>query len=165
MTSATEPQLEQDLVEFLNELSELQQELLTVLQEKREHLARGNLAGIEEVQPREEVLISKLNHCHHQRQLLLDRAHEQGLGSNDLGSLAETIQRTEGPALSEQVRTLNARMRMLQNGTLTNWLLAQRSLLHLSQLVEIIATGGKMQPTYVMGEAVHARGALLDQEA
>ena len=57
------------------------------------------------------------------------------------------------------------RMRLLQTGLLTNWLLAQRTLLHISQLLEIIATGGRIQPTYVVSESVQSRGALLDQEA
>jgi hypothetical protein len=43
--------------------------------------------------------------------------------------------------------------------------LAQRTLIHLSQMLEIIATGGQMQPTYGKKESVGASGALVDQEA
>jgi hypothetical protein len=40
--------------------------------------------------------------------------------------------------------------------------IAQRTLIHLSQLLEIIATGGRLQPTY--GRAVaEPCGALLNQ--
>jgi hypothetical protein len=53
-------------------------------------------------------------------------------------------------------------MRLLQNQSITNWVLAQRSLLHVSQLLEIIATGGRLQPTYGEGETVNAVGSLQD---
>ena len=43
------------------------------------------------------------------------------------------------------------RSRLLQHQSLTNWVLVQRSLLHLSQLIEIIATGGRPKPTYGNG--------------
>ena len=56
-------------------------------------------------------------------------------------------------------------MRLLQNQSITNWVLAQRSLLHVSQLLEIIATGGRLQPTYGEGETVHSVGSLVNQEA
>jgi hypothetical protein len=56
-------------------------------------------------------------------------------------------------------------MRLLQHQSLANWVLAQRSLLHVSQLIEIIATGGRMQPTYGDKESVHARGSLVNQQA
>jgi hypothetical protein len=56
-------------------------------------------------------------------------------------------------------------MRLLQHHSLTNWVLAQRSLLHITQLLEIVATGGRLQPTYGKGASSHARGALVDQEA
>jgi hypothetical protein len=39
-------------------------------------------------------------------------------------------------------------MRVLQHHSLANWVLAQRRLLHVAQSLEIIATGGRMRPTY-----------------
>ena len=62
-------------------------------------------------------------------------------------------------------RRLTGRMDLLQHHSLANWVLAQRSLLHISQLLEIIATGGRLRPTYGKSEPVLARGALVDQEA
>jgi hypothetical protein len=56
-------------------------------------------------------------------------------------------------------------MRLLQHQSLTNWVLAQRAVLHVSQLLEIIATGGRLQPTYGDGDTLHNRGSLVDQEA
>ncbi len=47
--------------------------------------------------------------------------------------------------------------------TITNWVVAQRTLIHLSQLLEIIATGGRMKPTYGKEEAEHTTGGLVNQ--
>jgi hypothetical protein len=41
--------------------------------------------------------------------------------------------------------------------------LVQKALIHLSQLLEIIATGGAFQPTYHKGGPVPAGGALMDR--
>jgi hypothetical protein len=41
----------------------------------------------------------------------------------------------------------------------------QRTLLHLSQLIGIIATGGQSLPTYGKGADCRASGALVDRAA
>jgi hypothetical protein len=56
-------------------------------------------------------------------------------------------------------------MRLLQHHSLANWVLAQRSLLHVAQMLEIIATGGRLQPTYGNGESSMSGGALVDHQA
>ena len=65
----------------------------------------------------------------------------------------------------QEVRIYDKRTRVLRHHSLTNWVLVQRTLIHLSQMLEIIATGGEMQPTYGKEESVHARGALVDRAA
>jgi hypothetical protein len=39
----------------------------------------------------------------------------------------------------------------------------QRTVLHLSQMLEIIATGGRTQPTYGNSPRAHRGGSLIDQ--
>ena len=56
-------------------------------------------------------------------------------------------------------------MRLLQHESLTNWVLAQRTLLHLSQMVEIIATGGHTKADIWKSREPGARGALVDRAA
>jgi hypothetical protein len=57
------------------------------------------------------------------------------------------------------------RSRLLQHQSLTNWVLVQRTLLHLSQMIEIIATGGRPKPTYEKGPGSNSGGALVDRAA
>ena len=47
--------------------------------------------------------------------------------------------------------------------SLAQWVAVQRTVLHLSQMLEIIATGGRSQPTYGMGVGSQRSGALMDQ--
>ena len=56
-------------------------------------------------------------------------------------------------------------MRHIQNETLANFVLAQQTVLHLSQLLQIIATGGKIKPTYEAENASNQGGTLVDQDA
>jgi hypothetical protein len=79
--------------------------------------------------------------------------------------LATRVGRGKSGKLGQEVKEAAARMRLLQHHSLANWVLAQRSLLHVSQLLEIIATGGRLQPTYGDTQSVHARGGLVNQEA
>ena len=67
--------------------------------------------------------------------------------------------------LAQQLDDTARRSRQVQQRNLTNWVLAQRALIHWSQLLEIIATGGRMRPTYGKGDSAGGPGALVDQAA
>jgi flagellar biosynthesis/type III secretory pathway chaperone len=157
--------LESDISALLDELSSVQSELLEVLAEKRQALMTADLPRLAELQPREEQLGSRLGQCHDRRAELLATAEQQGRPGESVAKLVKTTSGGKSSKLGSRVKDAAARMRILQHQSLANWVLAQRSLLHVSQLIEILATGGRMQPTYGDKESVHARGSLVDQEA
>jgi hypothetical protein len=156
---------ESEVAALLDELSCVQDELLAVLAEKRERLVAGDLAALAETQEREEHLASRLARCQERRADLLAAARKAGLAGDSLGKLASTANKHSRGKLGEQVKAASSRMQLLRNESITNWVLAQRALLHVSQLVEIIATGGRLQPTYGEGESVHSGGSLVNHEA
>lgn len=156
---------ETEIGSLLDELAQVQSDLLAVLRDKRASLATVDLAGLAETQAREELLAQRLKDCQRRRTELLAEARQQGRPADSLGKLASLASQGKASKLREQVKHSGANMRLLQHESLSNWVLAQRALLHVSQLVEIIATGGRMQPTYGEGESVHARGALVNHEA
>ncbi len=160
-----QPDLESELSRLLQELSLVQEEMLEVLAAKCERIADSNLDGITELQQREESLCHRLKACHDQRGALLAMAAEEGLPGDTLGSLASSLTSAHGGELTVQVKEVSARMRLLQHRSLTNWVLTQRSMLHLSQLLEIVATGGRLQPTYGRDESSISSGALVDRDA
>jgi flagellar biosynthesis/type III secretory pathway chaperone len=156
---------EDELGSLLGELTTVQSELLAVLDAKREAVARNDLQAVDEMRPRAQQLLDRLQACHDRRTRLLQFAANKGLPSASLSKLATRAIPIQRNKLGKQVKESAARMRLLQHQCLANWVLAQRSLLHISQMLEIIATGGRLLPTYGPGEPSFAGGALVDQEA
>ena len=156
---------EAEISGLLDELSSVQADLLDVLAKKRDALATANVEVLASLQPVEQELGSRLEHCQARRAELLAAARQEGLPGESVSKLAMRVGGGKRGKLGRQVKDSAARMRLLQHHSLANWVLAQRSLLHVSQLLEIIATGGRMQPTYGDKESVHARGGLVNQEA
>jgi hypothetical protein len=165
MTTETTLDLEAELTDLLGELAAVQDDLLDVLAVKREHLASVDLAGLAATQVREERLAERLKLCQERRSDLLTAARKAGLESDSIGRLVGRAEGGRRGKLSQQAKAASARMRLLRHESLTNWVLAQRALLHVAQLVEIIATGGRLQPTYGERESVHSCGSLVNQEA
>lgn len=156
---------EHELAELLGELSDVQSELLELLSAKRQCMAGGQIEELSRLQPREQDLCDRLQACHDRRGQLLERAAQQGLPHGSLEKLASCLKSGKRDQLQRRVKESSARMRLLQLQSLTNWVLAQRTMLHLAQLLEIVATGGRLQPTYGRGAAPVVGGALVDSEA
>jgi flagellar biosynthesis/type III secretory pathway chaperone len=152
------------LAEFLTELSAVQEETLQVLTRRRDLLAASDAEGLAAVGKQEEALIGRLQGCLDQRERLLRQAAREGLPSDNLRALAAAVPGPARAELTERFHSASRRARLLQHQGLVNWIIAQRTLLHLSQILEIMATGGRMQPTYAKGEPATTRGALIDQE-
>jgi hypothetical protein len=154
------------VAELLNELSSTQDDLLSVLTEKRRCLMAADAAGLASLAEREELLAERLQKCQAQRADLLTQAHDAGRPGETLravtASMPDSAQRR---TMRDRFTRSEERSRLLEHHSLTNWLLAQRTLIHLSQLLEIIATGGRLQPTYGKGAPQEASGSLVDQAA
>lgn len=165
MNATLQPAWETELSDYLAELTNVQAELLIVLKEKRARMAACDLPGLEETQPRAEELAQRLQACQQRRQELLHRAAAEGLPATSLQQLAGTLKQDKNPDLANQVKNAAASCDLLRHQTLTNWIFAQRSLLHVAEMLEIIATGGRLQPTYGYSDAIHSTGSLLNHQA
>jgi hypothetical protein len=154
---------EADIAGLLTELADVQGALLDVLGEKRRLLAAGDREALTALASREERLVERLRGCHDRRQQLLARAAAGGLPSDSIRSLSQSLPDECRPRMQESIQEARKRSRFLQHQSLANWVLVQRSLLHLSQLIEIIATGGRMKPTYGSGSDRQNSGALVDR--
>jgi hypothetical protein len=165
MTITSNAALDSQLAELLTDLSDTQRELLALLGEKRSHLMTANLAGLAQLQPREEALVVRLTGCQQRRAELLQEANETGLPHKSIQALATALPSMQRQQFKTQLQDATAQNRLLQHHSLANWVLVQRTLLHLSQMLEIIATGGRVRPTYGKGESAESSGNLVDQEA
>ena len=143
--------LEADIAGLLNDLSAVQRDLLDVLTHKRDLLAAGDSEALPSISVREQELVTRLQACHERRGQLLAQAAGDCLPSDSIRSLSNSLPALSRDRLRGEITEAQQRSRLLQHECLTNWVLVQRTLLHLSQLIEIIATGGRMQPTYGNG--------------
>ena len=158
-----QPSLEDELAALLSDLLAGQDELLAILSKKLQLLAAANVKGLSASGPQEQRWIDGVQDCLRRRQELLARAAREGLPAKNIKAMAERLPSTEGQALRQRVDLVRRRSRLLQQQNLVNWVVVQRTLLHLAQLLEIIATGGRLQPTYGERRLIAAGGAMVDQ--
>lgn len=150
---------------LLTELSEVQTALLSLLSEKRLLIAAGDHVKLSSLGARETELSSRLQACHDRRQQLLAQASEDGLPVDSIRALSDQLPAESRGRVQASIQEAAERTKLLQNQSLASWVLVQRSLLHLSQMIEIIATGGRPKPTYGKGSDRAASGALVDRAA
>jgi hypothetical protein len=154
---------EADLASLLADLTAVQEDLIGLLREKHELLAAGDVAGLDAAQARATGLVDRLTACQDRRQNLLAGALGDGLPADSLQSLAAAVADGDAGKLDASFADTQRRTRLLQHQCLTNWVIVQRSLIHLSQMIEILATGGRLSPTYGTGYAAGDSGALVDR--
>ena len=156
---------ESELAGLLQRLSAAQRELLSLLATKRQLLVSRDHEALAALAPREEELAHELQACQQQRQDLLAQADVAGLPSDSLAELTASLPRKAAAALQKPVDEARDRARLIRHECLSQWVAVQRTVLHLSQLLEIIATGGRPQPTYGNGRGAERSGSLIDQAA
>lgn len=150
---------------LLAELADVQSALLTVLGEKRTLLMTGDVDALTSIGSREADLAVRLQACHERRQQLLAQADAEGLPADSIQSLSDRLPASSRKNVQASIREAANRSQLLRHQSLTNWVVVQRSLLHLSQMIEIIATGGRPKPTYDKGPGSNSGGSLVDQAA
>jgi hypothetical protein len=156
---------ESEIAELLAELSDVQSALLETLHAKRQLLATSDHEALAAFAGREQTLIDRLQACHNRRRLLLSKAADEGMPADSIRSLSERLPADGRDRVQNSILEASERSRLLQHQSLANWVLVQRTLLHLSQMIEIIATGGRPRPTYGKGSDRAPSGALVDRAA
>ena len=156
---------EVELAALLERLSAAQRELLSLLATKRELIVQRDHQSLAALAPREGELALELEACQQCRQELLTRADAEGLPGGSLGELSAALPKRAAAALGPPVAEARDRARLIRHECLAQWVAVQRTVLHLSQMLEIIATGGRPQPTYGNGRGAERSGALIDQAA
>ena len=165
VTPSAEAHWDGEIASLLADLSDVQQDLLDHLGEKRNLLAKGDTAGLAEHHDREVALIGRLETCHQRRARLLEEAARDGLPAGNLSQLSSALPGDERHRVLPILTKASNQARLLRHHSVTNWVLAQRNLLHVSYLIEILISGGKLRPTYGKGDAESGSGVLVDHAA
>ena len=148
---------------FLDRLAHAQRELLALLAEKRKLLESRDHQKLQALVERERELASELQNCHEARAELLKNAESDGLPSTSIASLDQALANQVTSSRGESIRESCNQAQLIRHECLAQWVAMQRTLLHLSQMLEIIATGGRLKPTYGDRHGAHSSGALMDQ--
>ncbi len=154
---------ESELAELIGRLNEAQQQLFELLSRKRQLLIGRDLVGLAELAPEEELLCAELQACHDRRQELLAQAAADGLPGDSIRSLASSLSKERSNTLQKPLDEAQKRSQLLRHHCMSQWVAVQRTMLHLSHLIEIVATGGQLKPTYGKGTASSQSGTLMDQ--
>ncbi len=154
---------EAELAELLGRLSAAQQQLLSLLSRKSDYLLNRDHQGLAALASEEQALCDELQACHERRQALLGQAEAAGLPSDSIQSLTAALPREQIKPLEKPLQEAVQRSRLLRHQSVAQWVVVQRTVLHLSQMLEIIATGGRSKPTYGNGSATTDSGALMDR--
>jgi hypothetical protein len=155
---------ETELAGLLGRLTAAQRELLALLAAKRDLLIRRDHVALNALAEREALLSDELKACHDERERILMAADAEGLPHSTLADLAASLPSTKARReLVGDVAEARQRASLIRNECLAQWVAVQRTVLHLAQMLEIIATGGRMAPTYGKGQTPERGGALMDQ--
>jgi flagellar biosynthesis/type III secretory pathway chaperone len=154
-----------DLAAFLTDLLSVQEDTLSALVKKRDLLAKADTEGLAALGKEEEGLIRRLHDCLQRRETLLERAAGDGLPAESIQALTKALPRKQRGELPKRVKRATSQAKLLQHQSMINCLIAQRTLIHLSQMLEIIATGGQQKPTYGNEDSSAPSGALVDRAA
>jgi len=156
-------QWENEIAQLLGRLSQTQEQLLKLLDCKREFILNRDQEGLSALVPEEESLFHELQACHDQRQQLLMQAAEVGLPGDSIRSLAGALPMEGAQTLRQPLVEATRRSQLLRHQCVAQWVAVQRTMLHLSHLIEIIASGGQLQPTYGKGSTKVSSGSLMDK--
>lgn len=154
---------ESELAQLLERLAASQQQLLGLLAQKHDLLLQRDHVALAALAPQEQDLCDELQACHDHRQQLLEQAAEAGLPADSIRSLTQALPTEQAQTLQQPLDESNRRSQLLRHQSISQWVVVQRTVLHLSQMLEIIATGGQLKPTYGKGGAADTSGTLMDR--
>lgn len=168
-TPVNETSWDSEVARLLERLSTAQSGLLSLLASKRELIMSKDHQALQLLAPEEAALSAELAACHQQRELLLSRAAREGLPGKTLTDACENLPENTSEALAKPLAEARQRSELIRHECLAQWVIVQRTVLHLSQMLEIVATGGRAKPTYDNGPSQRqptmraSSGSLMDK--
>jgi hypothetical protein len=162
-----------ELSQFLTELEQTQQDLLSLFTVKREALDRRLSEELLRLSIREGELTGRLQELVKERSKLLIKARDAGFVAESLLEFAGVIGRTVGDSrvlraielIENRIIQSQRRTLKLQQESWVHWIISHRCYNHYTELLELIAHGGHRAPTYGDKTPSAAGGALLDAAA
>jgi len=154
-----------DIQNFLHQLIETQSHVLTVLKKKQTILVKPEKEAIALVTAEEEEVLDKMQKIRQQQEELLTAARLQNVRGDSIEQLCGYFfpHNTDIQKLLDEAKHRAHQISLL---AYTNWTIARKSLIHVSQILELLETQGQGKTTYQpQTHTDTSRGGFVDRVA
>jgi flagellar biosynthesis GTPase FlhF len=136
-----------DIQNFLHQLAEAQEQTIAVLQKKQAILVKPEKEALASISAEEEEMLKELQDVLNRREEIITSARLQNIQGDSIEQLCEHFfpRNVEVEKLLIEARHRVQRIQLL---AFTNWRMSRQSLNHISQILELLETGGQGKTTY-----------------
>jgi hypothetical protein len=136
-----------DIQTFLNQLIDAQTQMLAILHKKQAILVKPEKDAMALISTEEEEALAMMQNILKRREELLTTARLQNIPGDSIEQLCEHFfpHNIEIQKLLAEARHRTQQIRLL---CYTNWTMSRKSLIHVSQILELLETQGQGKTTY-----------------
>jgi hypothetical protein len=162
-------ELEQDIEELLVSIDETQDTLSAAYRDKRAAIRQANSPEIDRLTKVEESSVADLQVHLRRREQILQQARQLGLPADSLTGVVQTFDEPHRERLLAQIEQTRRMADANRRESWILWIVCKQSLRFFSDVIELIANGGRRAPIYLARPGAVAElstgGALLDAKA
>ena len=136
-----------DILNFLNQMIEVQIQMLAILHKQQAVLVRPEKEAMASVATEEKKVLETMQGMLQRREELLTTARLQNIRGDSIEQLCEHFfpRNFEVQKLLNETKHRTHQIRLL---AYTNWTMSRKSLIHVSQILELLETQGQGKTTY-----------------
>ncbi|HEV8070026.1 MAG TPA: hypothetical protein VGP76_19950 [Planctomycetaceae bacterium] len=162
-------ELARDIEDLLVAIDETQAALAGVYRDKRVAIRHANGPGLDRLTTIEETLVADLQVHLRRREEILQHARQLGLPADSLSSVVRTFDEPLRERLIAQIEETRRTADANRRESWILWIVCKQSLRFFSDVLELIANGGRRAPIYLARPGAVAElstgGSLLDAQA
>lgn len=158
--------MKQEILHFFKTLDAAQEKTLAVLQKKQSALVKPEPENLRLVSVEENEAVDLLRQALEEREAVLAAARQRGWDCDSIQTVCERAfpGQNEWKQVIEKLQAQSTQIRFV---SLTNWTMSQKSLVHVTQILEFIETRGEGKTTYQFpkGTRTASNGGFVDKVA
>jgi hypothetical protein len=162
-------ELARDIEDLLVAIDETQAALANTYRDKRAAIRHANGGEIDRLTMIEETLVADLQAHLRSRERILQQARQLGLPADSLSSVVRTFDEPLSERLLAQIEQTQRVADANRRESWILWIVCKQSLRFFSDVIELIANGGRRAPVYLARPGAVAElstgGSLLDAQA
>ena len=152
-----------EILHYLHQLLEAQTQMLAVLHKQQTLLVRPTKETAAMITAEEEKALEKMQNILTRREELLTSARLQNIRSDSFEQLCEHFL-PRNIEVQQLLTEAKHRTQQIQLLAYTNWTMSRKSLIHISQILELLETRGQGKTTY-QPQTGASRGGFVNRVA